>query len=158
MRTIAIIATANLIFAILLYIADRNSGEKPMGEIGLPQAMLIGVMQILSLIPGVSRSGVTMTAARYMGYSRTEAARFSMLLAIPTILGAGAGASLELYKSGNAVLQGEAVVAGGLSFITALVAIWAMMAWLKHMSFTPFVVYRLALSVLLFAVLAAGWR
>ena len=156
MRTIAIIAVANLIFAALLYHADRYPDRKSMAEITFGEAILIGASQILSLIPGVSRSGITMTAARYLGFDRAQAARFSMLLAIPTILGAGAGASLEIYVSGNIALQHEALVAGALSFVAALASIWAMMKWLQTMSFTPFVIYRIVLGVALLAFLALG--
>lgn len=155
-RTLGVIAVANLIFAILLYASDRLPAMHGMGHVDLRQALIVGAAQILSLVPGVSRSGITMTAARFLGISRTEAARFSMLLAIPTILGAGAASGYEIYKTGDLVLQQDALLACALSFVTALVSIWGLMAWLKHMSFTPFVVYRIALSAVLFAVLALG--
>lgn len=152
-RTLGVIATANLIFAALLYHADRTPGKERLGEVSLGEAMMVGLAQMLALVPGVSRSGVTMTAARYLGISRTEAARFSMLLAIPTILGAGAGAGLEIYRTGDVALADQALIAAVLSFVTALIAIWAMMAWLRRMSFTPFVIYRVALSLILFAII-----
>src|SRR3546814_3595978 len=77
---------------------------------------LIGLSQILALIPGTSRSGITMTAARFLGFERVEAARFSMLLAIPAILGAGALAGYDLYHSGNLALGYEALVGAVLAF------------------------------------------
>lgn len=153
LRLLWIVATANLVFAALLYLADRFPTGGGVEDIGWGRAILIGLAQICALVPGVSRSGVTMTAARFMGISRTESARFSMLLAIPTILGAGAASAYEIYRSGDVTLQGDALLAAALSFVAALLAIWAMMRWLRTMSFTPFVVYRVALSVVLFAVL-----
>ena len=90
-----------------------------------------------------------MTAARMLGYERTDAARFSMLISIPTIVGAGTLATYELIKAGNVRLQIDAVVAGSLSLVAAFVTIAAMMRWLKHASFAPFVVYRLALGAFL---------
>ena len=153
LRTIGVIAAANLIFALLLYVSDRRPTDRGVDDIGFGRAIAIGLAQALALVPGVSRSGVTMTAARFLGVERTEAARFSMLLAIPTILGAGAGAGYEIYRSGDLVLRETALIAAGLSFVTALLAIWGMMAWLRRMTFTPFVAYRVALSALLFALI-----
>lgn len=154
LRTVAVVAVANLVFAILLHFADRCPQRQDMDGIGLSRALVIGLSQILALIPGVSRSGITMTAARFMGITRTEAARFSMLLAIPTILGASAGSGYEIYRSGDIALQQHALLAAVLSFATAFVAIWGMMAWLRRASFTPFVVYRVLLSAALLAVVA----
>jgi undecaprenyl-diphosphatase len=77
-----------------------------------------------------------------------------MLLAIPPILGASAGSGYEIYRSGDIALQQYALLAAVLSFVTAFVAIWGMMAWLRRASFTPFVVYRIALSAVLLAVVA----
>ena len=101
---------------------------------------------MLALIPGTSRSGITMTAARLLGFERSEAARFSMLLTIPAILAAGTLAGIDLYKSGDAQLTIDALVAGGLSLVTALLAILAMMGWLRRASFLPFVIYRILLG------------
>ena len=111
--------------------------------------LIIGVAQVLALIPGTSRSGITMTAARALGFERVEAARFSLLLAIPAILGAGSLAGHDLYRSGNVVLGHEALVCAVLSFLVALIAIVLMIGWLRRASFTPFVVYRLLLGGLL---------
>jgi len=154
LRTIAIVAVANLVFAIVLYFADRAPQREDMARIGLGRALMIGFSQVLALIPGVSRSGITITTARFMGINRFDAARFSMLLAIPTILGASAGSGYEIYRSGDLALQNHAVIAALASFATAYIAIWAMMAWLRKASFAPFVVYRIVLSAVLLAVLA----
>jgi undecaprenyl pyrophosphate phosphatase UppP len=113
----------------------------------LSPAFLIGLAQVLALIPGTSRSGITMTAARMLGFERDASARFSLLLSIPVIVAAAALAGLDLFKAGDLQLTFDALVAIVLAFVSAYVAIWAMMAWLKRSSFTPFVVYRLALGI-----------
>jgi undecaprenyl-diphosphatase len=87
-----------------------------------------------------------MTAGRMIGLERAEAARFSLLLSIPTILGAGTLAGLDLAEAGDAALTGDAILAAALAFVAALAAIWALMRWLKFAGFGPFVVYRLALG------------
>jgi undecaprenyl-diphosphatase len=92
-----------------------------------------------------------MTAARWLGLARTDAARLSLLMSIPVIVAAGALKGLELYRSGNELLSLQALAAAGLAFVAALAAIAAMMAWLQRMSFTPFVIYRLVLGIALLA-------
>ncbi|HMA13761.1 MAG: undecaprenyl-diphosphate phosphatase [Bacteroidota bacterium] len=150
LRDPAVIAWATIIFGIVLYIADRSTLTlRRIEHMTFAAAAVIGLSQILALIPGTSRSGITMTAGRFLGFERVEAARFSLLLSIPAILGAGTLAGCELYQSGNATLGYTAVVAAGLSFATALLAIVLMMSWLKRASFTPFVVYRLVLGAAL---------
>ncbi len=109
-------------------------------------ATLIGLAQIAALIPGASRSGVTMTAGRLLGFERQDAARFSMLLSIPTILGAGTLATLDLMEAGDVALTGAALLAACLSFLAALVAIALLMRWLRRADFTPFVIYRILLG------------
>ncbi len=92
-----------------------------------------------------------MTAARFLGFERPEAARFSLLLSIPTILGAGTLTGFDLYESGNIRLGFDAIVAAALSFLVAFLAIALMIRWLRRAGFTPFVLYRLFLgAVLLF--------
>lgn len=157
MRSVGIIGWAMLGWGIVLWIADRQCMTlRRLEHLPWGDAIIIGVAQVLSLIPGTSRSGITMTAARALGYERQDAARFSMLLSIPTILGAGTLAGLDIYKSGSDVLTHDALVAAGLSFITALVAIALLMRWLKRASFAPFVLYRVLLGGFLIA-LSMGW-
>ena len=149
-RSMAVIGWATLGFGVLLYAADRLGGTgRRLGAMNLPQALVIGLSQILALIPGTSRSGITMTAARMLGFDRSDAARFSLLLSIPTILGAGVLKGKELYETGNAQLTADAYTAAGLALLSALVAIWAMMQWLRRSTFTPFVIYRIILGVVL---------
>lgn len=147
LRSIEVIAWATLGFGILLWVVDRaGMTVRRIEHMKYGGALFIGLSQVLALIPGTSRSGITMTAARFLGFERSEAARFSMLLAIPAILAAGTLAGIDLYKSGDAQLTTDAIIAAGLSLITALFAIVAMMGWLKRASFLPFVLYRILLG------------
>lgn len=146
-RSAEIVAWATLGFGILLGIADRvGMTIRRIEHMRYGEALFIGLAQVLALIPGTSRSGITMTAARALGYERQEAARFSMLMGIPTILAAGTLIGLDLYESGDARLTADALIAGGLAFIAALISIALMMGWLKRASFLPFVVYRILLG------------
>jgi undecaprenyl-diphosphatase len=147
LRDPEIIAWATIVFGIVLYVADRvGMTLHRLEHMRWGPAMLIGLAQVLALIPGTSRSGITMTAARLLGFERDASARFSMLLSIPVIAAAAALAGLDLYKAGDAQLTYQALVAGGLAAVSAYVAICALMAWLKRSSFTPFVIYRLVLG------------
>ncbi|MEQ8319874.1 MAG: undecaprenyl-diphosphate phosphatase [Rhodospirillales bacterium] len=152
-RDMQVIAWATLGFGILLWIADQiGMTVRRIEHLGFFDVILIGLAQCLALIPGTSRSGITMTAARFIGMERPDAARFSMLLSIPVIIAAGTLSGIDLYKSGNIQLAADVFVAAGLAFIFALIAIALMMAWLKRASFTPFVVYRIGLGCFLLAV------
>jgi len=148
LRNVELIAWTTLGFGILLWVVDRLCMTvRRIEHMSYGGALLIGLAQVLSLLPGTSRSGITMTAARFLGMERREAARFSMLLSIPTILGAATLAGVEIYKTGDTVLRFDAVLAAGLSFVTALVAITLMMRWLMHATFAPFVIYRILLGL-----------
>ncbi|WP_422368984.1 undecaprenyl-diphosphate phosphatase [Pelagibius sp.] len=147
LRSPAVIAWATIGFGILLYVADRSAMTlRRVDHMTFRSGIMIGLAQVLALIPGTSRSGITMTAARFLGFERVEAARFSLLLAIPAILGAGALAGRDLYESGNLVLGYEALVGGVIAFVVALASILLMVGWLRHASFTPFVIYRVLLG------------
>ena len=118
-----------------------------MDEIGIGGALAFGFAQVLALVPGTSRSGITMTAGRLMGLGREAAARFSLLMSIPTILGAGTLAGWDLYRAEDVSLGLDALLAAVLSCVAALAAIALMMRWLRHASFLPFVVYRVLLGI-----------
>jgi undecaprenyl-diphosphatase len=153
LRSLQVIAWATLGFGILLYIVDQvGMTLRRIEHLEISDALIIGIAQCAALIPGTSRAGITMTAARLLGMERTDTARFSMLLSIPAIVGAGTLKGLELWQSGDAQLTSDAFTAAGLAFVTALIAIALMMAWLKRASFTPFVVYRIVLGLFLLAV------
>jgi undecaprenyl-diphosphatase len=156
-QNMTLIAWATLGFGILLLVADKlGMTVRRVEHLRFGDVMIIGLAQVLALIPGTSRSGITIVAARFLGMERRESARFSMLLSIPVIVGAGVLEGYHLYHAGNAQLTTTAFLAVGLAFATALVAIAAMMAWLKRASFTPFVVYRIGLGGVLLAVVY-GW-
>jgi len=146
-RSLEIIAWTILGFGVVLYVADRFFGEeREVKNLSYRHAFLIGLAQVLALIPGTSRSGITMTVARFLKYKRTDSAHFSMLLSMPTIFAAGTLTALKIYEAGDVTLTVSALLAALLSFFAALVAIWGMMAWLKRASFTPFVIYRIVLG------------
>ncbi|VAV99151.1 Undecaprenyl-diphosphatase [hydrothermal vent metagenome] len=155
-RTLEIIGWTSIIFGILLYILDEKSEvSRKISDLRYGQAILIGFAQVLAIIPGVSRSGITMTAARGLGFSRTEAARFSMLMSIPTILAAGAIEGLKLAKSEDVALGADIFLGAGLSFAMALLAIAGLMKWLEKSSMKPFVIYRVILGVILLGMVYA---
>ncbi|HAT34244.1 MAG TPA: undecaprenyl-diphosphate phosphatase [Rhodospirillaceae bacterium] len=146
-RSIEVVAWATFGFGILLWIVDKITLTIHRSEhLTVLHAAFIGIAQILAFIPGASRAGVTMTAGRLLSMERAEAARFSMLLSIPTIAGISVIAGLDLYQQGNFALQREALIAVGLAFVAGLIAIAGMLRWLTHSSFTPFVIYRLLLG------------
>ncbi len=146
-RNVEIIAWATIGFAILLWAADRiGMTVQRIEHIGYFGALAIGLAQVLALIPGASRSGITMTAGRFLGMERIEAARFSLLLSIPTIAGAGLLAGYGLWQGGDIRLGYDAALAAGLAFVTGIASIAVMMRWLETSGFMPFVLYRLALG------------
>ena len=158
LRSAEVVAWASIVFGILLWVVDRAAMTvRRMEHITLGSAMFVGLSQCLALIPGTSRSGITMTAARALGYERTEAARFSMLLSIPTILAAGLWAGKKVYDTGNVAISIDALIGAALALVSALVAIALMVAWLRRATFTPFVVYRVLLgAAILYLIYVEG--
>ena len=152
LRSAEVVGWATLVFGVLLYLADRFAGKsRQLADMTWGGALLIGFAQVLALVPGSSRAGVTITAGRLLGFERADAARFSMLLAIPAIVAAGGAASWKLWNLGTLQLVEEALIAAAIAFLAAIVAIRLMMNWIRRSSFTPFVVYRLALGVAILA-------
>ncbi|HEX9752300.1 MAG TPA: undecaprenyl-diphosphate phosphatase [Methyloceanibacter sp.] len=152
-RNVAVVAWNTILYGILMLIADMASPqERTMSNMTLSSALIIGVAQALALIPGTSRSGVTMTAGRFLGFTRPDSARFSFLLGIPAIAGAG------VFTVGDALASGEpitidAVYCAGLTFLAGLAAIAFLMALVKRISFLPFVLYRMVLGGFLLVLL-----
>ncbi len=147
-RSIEIIAYASIGFGILLWLVDKSTiTVRKVENLSPLDALWIGIAQCFAFIPGTSRSGATITAARLLGYERREAARFSMLLAIPVILGAGTLSFFKLYEMGDIVLNHTLFIAMAVSFAASLASVVFMMNWLKNASYTIFVVYRVALGV-----------
>ena len=151
-RSTDLVATNLIIYGILLGLADRfGKQEKTFEGLTLRDAILVGLAQALALIPGTSRSGSTMTMARFLGYSRVEAARFSFLLAIPAVAGAGLLAALDLAEA-SSQMQTDALIAGVLTFVAAFATMAFLMNFLKKASMLVFVIYRVALGVALLAL------
>jgi len=151
-----VMAWMTLIFGIVLMIADRFDSTLKIEQMGVKNAFLIGLSQTLALIPGVSRSGITMTSARFLGYSRVEAARFSLLLSIVAISGAGTLSGLDLFQEGGLILSRDIGIAVLFSFLAGWISIILMMKWLSKASFKPFGIYRIILGVILLGLLYGG--
>lgn len=153
MRGIAVIGWAMIIFGIVLYWADQTGPtEKTAEKWSLKDALQMGLWQAIALIPGTSRSGITITAGRILGYTRTDAARLSMLMSIPTIIASGALLSLDVIGTANGAALRDIGIVIGMSFVAALGALTLMMRLLRSVSFTPYVIYRIALGVVLLGI------
>ena len=147
-RRVEVVAWAMIAFALVLWVADRvGMRVKRLEHMTLGQALVVGLAQPIAFIPGTSRSGITMVAARIMGFEREEAARFSFLLSIPAIIAAGLYEGLKLAESGDGGALSGAGLALFFSAVTGLAAIAFLMRWLRRSSFAPFVVYRLILGI-----------
>jgi undecaprenyl-diphosphatase len=159
LRSLWVIAATMILFGILLGVADYVGAKKRrLKDLTVPHATIFGFAQALALIPGVSRSGGTITAGLFLGYERRAAARYSFLLAIPAVFGSG---FYELYKSiknpGHEVFTGaETAVATGVAFVVGLVVIAFFMSYISKRSFLPFVTYRLLLGAALVVLLVTG--
>ena len=150
MRSIAVIGWTMLIFGIVLYWADQTGGEtRHIEDWSLKHAVILGLWQAVALIPGTSRSGITITGARQLGYERSDAARIAMLMSIPTILASGALLGLDVVANGDMALLRDASIAAGFAFVAALLALTLMMRLLRSVSFTPYVIYRCGLGAIL---------
>lgn len=153
-RDLRLIAVTLIVFGLLLGWADRVASERrKLRELTLRDAVLMGCAQAFALVPGVSRSGGTITAALFLGYRRADAARYSFLLAIPAVFASGL---LEATKIGGdaGVNWPATIVATGISFAVGLATVAWLMRFITHHSFTPFVIYRIVLGVAV--LLAAG--
>ena len=150
LRDPLIIAYASIGFGLLLWYADAKGKRlRQIDSINLRDAILIGLAQTLALVPGTSRSGITMTAALMLGMDRTSAARFSFLMAVPIILAAGGYESLKLIQMNVGVDIVNFIVTALLSAISAFLAIHLFMKFLDKVGMLPFVVYRIVLGIVL---------
>ncbi|MEA2476094.1 MAG: undecaprenyl-diphosphatase [Actinomycetota bacterium] len=155
-----LIAVMLVVFGILLFIVDKMvSDERELADLTLADTVMIGIAQAIALQPGVSRSGVTITAARARGMDREAAARFSFLLALPIIGGAGLLKTIETAKnglpSGFAAPFFWGFVASGIS---GFLVIWAILGYVRRHDFTPFVIYRFAAAITVAIIIIAGVR
>lgn len=150
MRSIAVIGWAMLGFGLVLYWVDQSSPEtKESSAWGVRDAFIMGLWQVLALIPGTSRSGITITGARKLGYTREDGAKIAMLMSIPTILASGALLAVDVVRGADAQLARDGAIAAVFAFIAALLALSLMMRLLRSVSFTPYVIYRVILGVVL---------
>jgi undecaprenyl-diphosphatase len=155
----ALIAVSLIVFGLLLAYIDRRVGERKIEQYSKRDAIIVGAAQVLALNPGTSRSGITITAGRFLGFNRDTAARMSFLMSLPITGGAVAYKGLKLMQDGVPPGFGVAMAVGVLtSGIAGWIAVWGTLKWVRTRSFTPFVVYRLALGVTVLVIVAAGWR
>ncbi|ETX30471.1 undecaprenyl-diphosphate phosphatase [Roseivivax isoporae] len=152
LRSVAVIGWAMLVFGIVLWWFDTRSPQvRGAGEWTLRHALVMGLWQAVALVPGTSRSGITITGARALGYDRHGAAKLSMLMSIPTILASGVLLGLEVAADADAAAARDGAIAAALAFVSALAALAVMMRLLRSVSFTPYVIYRVVLGVVLLA-------
>lgn len=151
LRSPLVIASTTIIFGIVLWICDKYSGDKDLKNLTLKIVLVIGIAQALAMIPGVSRSGITLSAGLFLGLSRTSAARFSFLISIPIIILAGGYEGIKLISSPEIVEWGKIAGAIALSFISGYICIFVFLAAIQKYSMTPFVIYRLFLGIVLFS-------
>jgi undecaprenyl-diphosphatase len=142
-----------LIFGVILYWADRTGlNAKTSAQWTAKDAIVMGLWQVLALLPGTSRSGITITGARRLGYKREDAARLGMLMSIPTILASGFLVGGEVFATADAETARAGAIAAVFSFVAALIALMLMMRLLRSVSFTPYVIYRIGLGVVLLGI------
>jgi undecaprenyl-diphosphatase len=157
----AVISVNLIVFGIILYLADRYARHKRMMErMNGKDAGLIGLAQAVALMPGVSRSGITMTAGLGLGLTRDAAARFSFLISIPVVAGAVAYKGFTEFVTGDGLPAGAAqpfVVGIVTSTVTGFAAVWFLLRYIRKRTFTPFVVWRIAFGVLCLIVAAVRW-
>ena len=152
MRSVAVIGWAMLLFGLLLYWADRHGGTHRQAESWtVKEAITLGLWQAVALIPGTSRSGITITGARMLGFERSDAARLAMLMSIPTISASGILLGADVIGSADTGLLRDVAIGAGFACVAALLALTLMMRLLRSISFTPYVIYRVALGIVLLA-------
>lgn len=150
LRSITLIGWTMLIFGLFLYWADKTgTADRHADGWTLKDAAIMGLAQALALFPGTSRSGVTITAARALGYGRESAARLAMLMSIPTIIASGALLIGDAILQVNPAVMRDAAIAAVLACLSALLALAVMMRLLRHVSFTPYVIYRIIFGAVL---------
>ncbi|WP_312007372.1 undecaprenyl-diphosphate phosphatase [Nocardioides alcanivorans] len=156
-RNLWVIATALVVLGVVLGVADRVGGtSRTMKDVGVREAVLLGVAQAMALIPGVSRSGATISMGRFLGFDRAAATRFAFLLAIPAVVGAGIFELKEIPHGHNDFGWGPTITATVVSFVVGYAAIAWLLHYVSTKSYTPFVIYRVLLGLGVFALLGVG--
>jgi len=153
-RSIQLIAISSIVFAIILYFADKISIQaKSWQNITYKEAFVVGLFQVLAFIPGASRAGVTITGARFLGYDRSNAAKFSMVLSIPIIIASMTLSLINVFNEEQvAVNFYHSFSAAIVAFITALLSIIFLMHFIKKANFNIFIIYRIILGIILLIV------
>ena len=150
MRGVAVIGWTMLIFGLVLYWADqRGTQTKVASQWSLRDAVIMGLWQVVALIPGTSRSGITITGGRLLGYARPDAAKLAMLMSIPTIAASGVLLGAKVAMQADTAAAKDGAIAAVFAFFAALLALALMMRLLRSVSFTPYVIYRVALGIVL---------
>ncbi|MBF9042445.1 undecaprenyl-diphosphate phosphatase [Rhodobacterales bacterium HKCCE4037] len=153
LRSIAVIGWTMLIFGVVLYWADQKGPQLKQSDDWSPRdAIVMGLWQAIALIPGTSRSGITITAGRALGYDRESAARIAMLMSIPTIIASGIFAGAEVIATADAAAARDGAIAALFAFLAALAALALMFRLLRSVSFTPYVIYRVVLGLVLLGI------
>ena len=153
LRNIKVIAWATLFFGILLYIADKNKFLKKINtDFNMKSVLIIGFFQVLALIPGVSRAGITITAGRILGFDRTDSTKISFYLSIPALLGASTLGIKDLFKE-NIDFNLLVLIGVFLSFLFSLITIKIFLKFIKNFSLNVFVAYRIFLAIILFYII-----
>jgi undecaprenyl-diphosphatase len=161
LRAPLLIAITTAFWGGVMWAADRRAvrapavegGGDPIERVGWARGLLVGCAQAVALVPGTSRSGITITTGLFSGLDRATAARFAFLLGIPVTAGAGLVKSLEILRDGlPAADAGPLLVAILTSFVSGWLAVWFLVRYLKQRSLLPFVLYRFALSIVILAV------
>jgi undecaprenyl-diphosphatase len=153
LRSLEVIGWASLFFGILLYISDKRENKKNIKQdFSIKSAIFIGLFQVLALIPGVSRSGITITSGRLLGFERVEAAKISFFLSIPTLFAASILGIFNIYKEGSSELNFLAIIAVIFSFIFSYLTIAIFLNFIKKFSLKIFVIYRIIISILILTI------
>ncbi len=159
-RDLRIVAVALIVFSVFLLVADRTGRkQRTLDQLTVGHGITYGLAQALALVPGVSRSGGTITAGLFLGYTREAAARYSFLLAVPAVLGSGAYQAYDALSgrtAGPPVAWGPTALATVISFGVGLAVISWLLRYLQRGSFLPFVVYRIALGALVLGLVTGG--
>jgi undecaprenyl-diphosphatase len=156
-RSLYLVAYVMLIFSFVMYFVDKYSKfDTDINDLSRFKILMLGFAQSLALIPGFSRSGVTITAARYFGINRAAAARFSFLLSVPAIVLSGLYEAIGITNS-NESGWGQTIFAAAMSFVVGYISIAWLIKWLGNHSLKTFVIYRIALSLVIIALLNGGF-
>jgi len=152
-RSPLLVAGVLVVGSLLFMYAERQYRRQPRdNRLTVKKGLYVGLFQALALLPGMSRSGVTLVGGMLLGLTRVEATRFAFLLAIPVILGAGTKALIELLVAGSQVALAPLTIASVIAFVTGLLAVHGLLAFMRRYSLWPFICYRLLLAAVVVAV------